>query len=160
MRLLVSQCRHYRGRGTNGLVPSNSWWNGWLSAIIVKKGKLLQTQDHYNDSLDWFLSNWPWTSLVMILCRATFFLKTTLMPIKLVEKMKISWKNSVSWGKWKSWLPWFQSIFRFFSQSKIDPIIWVLRFLKSKGGPFGEKNLKKIDFHVWYLKRTALKNVG
>ena len=78
---------------------------------------------------------------------------------KVVEKMKISWKNSVSWGKWKSWLPWFQSIFRFFSQSKIDPIIWVLRFLKSKGGPFGEKNLKKIDFHVWYLKRTALKNV-
>ena len=73
MRLLVSQCRHYRGRGTNGLVPSNSWWNGWLSAIIVKKGKLLQTQDHYNDSLDWFLSNWPWTSLVMILCHATFF---------------------------------------------------------------------------------------
>ena len=81
------------------------------------------------------------------------------MAIKLVEKMKISWKNSVSWGKWKSWLPWFQSIFRFFSKSKIDPIIWVLRFLKSKGGPFGEKNLKKIDFHVWYLKRTALKNV-
>ena len=79
--------------------------------------------------------------------------------IKLVEKMKISWKNSVSWGKWKSWLPWFQNIFRFFSKSKIDPIIWVLRFLKSKGGPFGEKNLKKIDFYVWYLKRTALKNV-
>ena len=81
------------------------------------------------------------------------------MHIKLVEKMKISWKNSVSWGKWKSWLPWFQSIFRFFSKSKIDAIIWVLRFLKSKGGPFGEKNLKKIDFYVWYLKRTALKNV-
>ena len=77
----------------------------------------------------------------------------------MVEKMKILWKNSVSWGKWKSWLPWFQSIFRFFSKSKIDPIIWVLRFLKSKGGPFGEENLKKIDFYVWYLKRTALKNV-
>ena len=81
------------------------------------------------------------------------------MDIKMVEKMKILWKNSVSWGKWKSWLPWFQSIFRFFSKSKIDAIIWVLRFLKSKGGPFGEKNMKKIDFYVWYLKRTPLKNV-
>ena len=27
---------------------------------------------------------------------------------------------------------------------------------KSKGGPFGEKNMKKIDFYVWYLKRTAV----
>ena len=25
--------------------------------------------------------------------------------------------------------------------------------------PFDDKNLKKIDFYVWYLKRTALKNV-
>ena len=97
--------------------------------------------------------------LSTILNKSNFYQPMPCMYIKLVEKMKISWKNSVSWGKWKSWLPWFQSIFRFFSQSKIDPIIWVLRFLKSKGGPFDDKNLKKIDFHVWYLKRTALKNV-
>ena len=96
---------------------------------------------------------------VKLIILGNFDFHQVSMHTKVVEKMKISWKNSVSWGKWKSWLPWFQSIFRFFSKSKIDPIIWVLRFLKSKGGPFGEKNLKKIDFYVWYLKRTALNNV-
>ena len=78
---------------------------------------------------------------------------------RVVEKMKFCCKNSVSWGKSSSWLPWFQNIFQFFSKSKIDGRVRFLRFSKSKGGPFGEKNLKKIDFYVWYLKRTALKNV-
>ena len=70
---------------------------------------------------------------VKLIILGNFDFHQVSMHTKVVEKMKISWKNSVSWGKWKSWLPWFQSIFRFFSKSKIDVIIWVLRFLKSKG---------------------------
>ena len=53
----------------------------------------------------------------------------------------------------------FRTVFLF---SVNFPILGGFRFeiLKNqRGGLFGEKNMKKIDFYVWYLKRTALKNV-
>ena len=53
----------------------------------------------------------------------------------------------------------FRTVFLF---SVKFPILGGFRFeiLKNqRGGLFGEKNMKKIDFYVRYLKRTALKNV-
>ena len=59
-------------------------------------------------------------------------------------------------GKWNTFAHWFQI---FFSGTYGWFLISDQSFQKSKGGPLDEKNLKKIDFYVWYLKRTALKNV-
>ena len=77
------------------------------------------------------------------------------MSIRVVPKKNLI----ITRGKWKSFAHWFQICFYFFP----DTCGWFLisdqSFQKPKGGPLDEKNLKKIDFYVWYIKRTALKNV-
>ena len=67
--------------------------------------------------------------------------------------------NYCSGGKWYTILCWIQNNFPFFCKLPHFGSIPFWNSEKSKGGPFGEKNMKKIDFYVWYLKRTALKNV-
>ena len=77
------------------------------------------------------------------------------MYIRVVPKIKFI----ITWGKWKSFAHWFQICFYFFPDTYGWFLISDQSFPKPKGGPLDEKNLKKIDFYVWYIKRTALKNV-
>ena len=59
----------------------------------------------------------------------------------------------------KEFCPLISDLFLFFSWH-----LWLIshfrsKFSKTKGGTLGWKKSEKIDFYVWYLKRTALKNV-
>ena len=84
-----------------------------------------------------------------------FVQNTWNMYIRVVPEKKII----ITRGKWKSFTHWFQICFYFFPDTYGWFLISDQSFPKPKGGPLDEKNLKKIDFYVWYIKRTALKNV-
>ena len=69
-------------------------------------------------------------------------------------------KNSSPQGANERVLPTdFRSVFIFFLTLIVDFSFSIKVFKNQRGGPLDEKNLKEIDFYVWYLKRTALKNV-
>ena len=62
-------------------------------------------------------------------------------------------------GQMKEFCPLISDLFLFFSWH-----LWLIshfrsKFSKTKGGTLGWKKSEKIDFYVWYLERTALKNV-
>ena len=62
-------------------------------------------------------------------------------------------------GQMKDFCPLISDLLLFFSWQ-----LWLIshfrsKFSKTKGGTLGWKKSEKIDFYVWYIKRTALKNV-
>ena len=99
--------------------------------------------------------------LLLFICMLLFY-QNIYMSIRVINFLpffKIYFQNYGSWGKWLTVLHWIQNSFPFFCKLPHFGRIPFWNSEKSKGGPFGEKNMKKIDFYVWYLKRTALKNV-
>ena len=63
----------------------------------------------------------------------------------------------ITGGQMKEFCPLISDLF--FPDTYGWFLIFDQSFQKPKGGPLDEKYLKKLDFYVWYLKRTALKNV-
>ena len=85
-------------------------------------------------------------------------LKMSIRVINFWHFFKIYFLNYCSGGKWYTILCWIRNSFPLFCKLSHFGRIPLWNSEKSKGGPFGEKNMKKIDFYVWYLKRTALEN--
>ena len=77
-----------------------------------------------------------------------------LCTLSWLKKWKFCGKIRFHGANERAGFPDSRAYFNFSLKSKIDVRIWVFRFLKSKGGPFGEKNLKK----KWFLCLIPQKN--